>query len=391
MSTRRNPLTLIIENSVILTLADYKMRNSEFKIALTILNQSRWYKTLKLSDEKLKAYIKKYISELQAMSTIALQEQFKANTLRIQTDVPSRHYEGYTDLLQALVDISESETIDHTLFQYHKSVFSFIDVKTTSPMLSLSFEKYMSYIEGLMIYAAVDNQDFDLHENEAMLILNEIKSYVHYKPKTDIQPSDLFFRILNNARKTSKNHISFRFEGIVKSNLKMMTDEQDKYFLDKLSELRGADGVHSTQEKLFDAIIETSQKKAESHEKKERLALDMLRQIETSHIPFAAHPTMEIKFHDAMPKDPIQALVYGWNLVEKAFLEKYHEWHVLGMNKKNFYFLMMKKELNEAQYELLVKINQFDDIAQFINWDAVSNKKMLDIMAKIFVFFRNRS
>ena len=227
------PLVLLLENSVLLSYGCYKKDKNSLKVAFTILHQNRWYEELNMPAEQFKIWLSKLIVKYQKMDEVDLYRHFKYNSELIKRDIASHYYVEYTKFLESIVAL-DGKDLENQFIMYHYEIFPFIKVRNQTPMLGLSYEVFFEYIEALIIYAASDNSDFNLHQNETMLIMNEIKSYIRYRPVPDAIPSDMFFAILEVAKAKSKNHITTRFEGIVKSNLKRMNDEQDLYFLDKL-------------------------------------------------------------------------------------------------------------------------------------------------------------
>jgi hypothetical protein len=382
---KHSAVVLMLQNSVLLALGRYKKDRDSLKIALNILNQSHWYEELHVPAVQFQIWISKMIAKYQKMDEISLYRHFKYNSEQIKRDIESRFYLSYTHLLESIVDIKE--TNEESFIKYHYEIFPFVKVKGETPMLQLGYDLFFEYIEALIIYAASDNSDFNLHENETMLIMNEIRSYVQYRPVENAVASDMFFAVLEVAKAKSKNHISTRFEGIVKSNLKQMTDEQDAYFLKMLKNLQQSDGVHSTQEKMFDSIIELSVEKVAPYEAKEKEAQSRLTSILNRNNPFAAYRDVRAEFRRLIPSNTQEAIVHLWKSVEGIMLSFYDQYHILDINKKNLYYLFTLKEFELETFEYLVAIREFLPMAKFVNWDENDADKFISILSRIYRCF----
>ncbi len=384
------PLILLIENGVLFSLGNFLANKNDFRIALTILNQDKWYRKLNIPAIQLKKWIKEMIVKFQVVESSEILEQFKRNTEEIRRRVDASYYVDYTRLLQALTDI-DPENVHPGYLEYHEEIFSFLEIQDSTPMIGLGYEDFFDYIEALIIYAAADNSDFNLHKNESLLITNEIKSYILNKPLPDVQASDLFFAILNVAKKKSKNHITTRFEGVVKSNLKQMNDEQDAYFLNKLQELKDSDGKHSTQEKLFDSIIKVSQAKVAPYEAKEKEAQVQLKELAGMKNPYPASYLAECTEFDAvLPEDPAEAIPFLWESIEHIIIGLFDQYILSKIDKKNLYFLFTMQELSVDQFEYLNKVRLFVASVNFMNWNQVSGEKVIENMMIIYAYYRHK-
>ena len=385
MAKKHSAVVLMLQNSVLLALGRYKKDRESLKAAFNILNQSHWYEELHVPAVQFQTWISRMISKFHKMDDITLYRHFKYNSEQIKRDIESRFYVSYTELLESIVDIKKTD--EESFIKYHYEIFPFVKVKGQTPMLMLDYDLFFEYIESLIIYAAADNSDFNLHENETMLIMNEIRSYIQYRPVENAVASDMFFAILEVAKAKTKNHISTRFEGIVKSNLKQMDDEQDAYFLKMLKNLQESDGVHSTQEKMFDSIIESSIEKVAPYEAKEKEAQRLLNSILGQKNPFAMYRDVRAEFRRMIPSDTKEAIAYLWKSVEEIMLNFYDQYHILDINKKNLYYLFTLKEFNLETFEYLVAIREFLPLVKLVKWDANSSDKFISILSRIYRCF----
>lgn len=380
------PLVLLLENSVLLSFGCYKNDKNSLKIAFTILHQNRWYEELDMPASQFKVWISKLIVKYQKMNEVDLYKHFKYNSELIKRDIASHYYVEYTKFLESIVAL-DGKDLDNQFITYHYEIFPFVKVKNETPMLGLSYEVFFEYIEALIIYAASDNADFNLHQNETMMIMNEIKSYIRYRPVPDAIPSDMFFAILEVAKAKSKNHITTRFEGIVKSNLKRMNDEQDAYFLEKLKELQQSDGKYSTQEKLFDAIIETGKAKVAPFEAKEKQAKVLLDTLLLMTNPFRSYNDARPEFKALIPQRPEEASRFLWKSIAGRMLGIYGQHHVMEINKKNLYYLFTLKELSMDIFDYLVALIEVIPFAGVINWDRDTEEKFMMILLSIYRYY----
>ena len=382
-------LVLLLENGVLLSLGRYKNDKERLKIAFSILNQNQWYEELNLPLEQFKIWIAKMIVKYQRLDEQALYKHIKHNSELIKRDIDSHHYVDYTKFLESLVAIG-AHTNDQFI-SYHYEIFPFLKVKNQTPMLQLSYEVFFEYIESLMLYAASDNSDFNLHQNETMLIMNEIKSYVQYRPVENASSSDMFFAILEVAKVKSKNHISTRFEGIVKSNLKYMNDEQDAYFLNMFKHLQQSDGKHSTQEKMFDSIIEIGKAKIAPFEAKERTAQISLDRLLGLDNPFKSYSDFNPQWTATIPAQPKEAIQFLWKSISSIMLGHYSQYHIMDINKKNLYYLFTLKEISIEILEYLGAIREVVFFSNVINWDKEREEKTMRILLTTYRYFEQKS
>ncbi len=383
-------VVLMLKNSVILALGRYKKEKESLKKAFEILNKSHWYEELHVPAVQFQTWIVKMLQKYQKLDDMSLYRHFKANSEQIKRDIESRHYLAYTALLESIVEIDPDWGQD-SFMDIHYKAFPFIKVKGQTPMLTLNYDVFFQYIESLMIYAASDNQDFNLHENETLLIMNEIKSYIENRPVENAIPSDMFFAILEVAKEKSRNHISTRFEGIVKSNLKQMNDEQDAYFLKMLKNLQQSDGVHSAQEKMFDAIIETSIEKVAAFEAKEKYGQTLLQTILSATNPYHNYRNVRSEFRASIPKKLDEAINYLWRNIEGLMLSYYERYHIMDINKKNLYYLFTLKEFNLQVFEYLVNIRELIPLIKKVTWDRDKANQLINILCKIHRYYELES
>jgi hypothetical protein len=379
-------LVLLLENTVLLSLGRYKQDKESLKKAFELLHQNQWYEDLDMPASIFKNWMTKIISKYQRLNEVDVYKHFKYNSECIKKEITSHYYKEYTYFLESLVAINP-DIKENAFISYHYEVFPFVKVTNETPMLGLSYDAFFDYIQALIIYAASDNHDFNLHENETMMIMTEIKSYIKYRPVENTRPSDMFFAVLEVAKRTSKNHISTRFEGIVKSNLKLMTDEQDEYFLEQLKILQKSDGKHTAQEKTFDVIIEKSIEKVAPHEAKEKEAQALLKTIFSSENPFRKYHGFTPEFVAAIPLDTQEAISYMWRSIEGIMLGFYDQYHILDINKKNLYYLFTLKEFDIETFEFLLNIREFVLLSKLINVQNNDRDKLIEIMCQIYRCF----
>ncbi len=385
MVTKEQTAAYFLRLGVLFVVHTYKKDLYAYKLSLTVLSQKKWYRDFGLEHQKLKEELTKLLGRYQNGDVDLLSSDFKELVHTIQTQVASIHYVTLSHLMQALVEIDTRYSYQSELYAHFLEVFAFLSCDERSPMNRLGFEAFCNYIEALMIYASVDNNHFNIHQNEALLILNEIKSYVQYKPLRDTQASELFFALINRAEKNSKNHLSTRFEGVVKSSFKVMDDEQDAYFIEKLQALSQSDGVHSTQEKLFDTLITNAKQKVAPFEAKEREAIKEYERL------VAQSPFTEALHVDAIDKalssDALQNIIYSWKMVQKLIIQTYAKYYILDVNKKTFFFLYKAGDISQAFYEYLLLMESFVKKAGYVNYDRYDGKKIVARLSQIYNYF----
>lgn len=386
MKKRTSPLVLLLENTVLLSLGRYSKNKEHLGKAFALLHQNKWYEDLDMSATVFKDWMNKSIVRYQRLNEIELYKHFRHNSERIKKEVTSHYYREYTDFLELLIDI-DVEHKENAFINYHYEVFPFVKIENQTPMLGLAYDAFFDYVQALIIYAASDNKDFNLHENESMMIMNEIKSYIKYRPVDNARPSDMFFAILNVAKKTSRNHISTRFEGIVKSNLKVMTNEQDAYFLAKLKTLKDADGEHSVQEKTFDLIIEKSIAKVAPFEAKEKEAKMLLKELLMIPNPFSKYNDITASFENKIPKNSAEAISYLWKSIQNIMLGYYDRYHILDINKKNLYYLFTLKEFEFEEFQYLLRIREFVALSHFIEYNNADFQQIKNKLCTIYRCF----
>lgn len=370
---------------VIFIIDTYKETPNDFKIGVTILNQIKWYRGLGLETPVLKAHLTKALGRYQGKDSQSLQSAFETLIQQTQTQVASIHYITLSHLLQALVEINPTRAYQSQLYAHFLEVFAFLSFDDKSPMNNLDFEAFCNYIEALMIYASVDNKGFTLHQNEALLILNEIKSYVENKPLKDTQSSDLFFALIKRAEENTKNHLSTRFEGVVKSAFKAMDDTQDDYFIQTLQSLSQSDGVYSTQEKLFDNLIESAKQKVASFENKEREGNALYKTLLQT-VPFKAKEDNP-DIAKMLSKDSLQNVVYVWKMVQKIIARTYAKYHIMDVDQKTFFFLLKANDISQEEYDYLITMRNFVKRAGFVNFNRLEGEKVVKKLMMIYNHF----
>ena len=344
---RVNSVAIFVESSLILAFIRYKNDKNMFEKALVIISDKKYYSDA--NTDKISQLIKDFVGSFTLAQDHELFKRFEQLIFELQTKVSSKYYGSFSELFHSIFALDGREYELDPLYQIYHKRFNFLDTVKNSPMLDLEFDRFYEYIEALVIYASVDNNNFMLHQNEAILILNEIKSYLAHNEDIALNANEIFFSIINIARQNCKNHLSTRFEGVVKANLIAMDDEQDAYFLNKLREIAASDGVHSTQEKQFDLFIEDSIKKVAVYEKNENYLVELLKDLASQPIPFKYSKNSTIIKSD----NSINTL---FKEVEKAMLHYYNTLGLIRIDKKNLYYIYSKNLLDTQQFNYLSKL-----------------------------------
>jgi len=245
-------LLAVIENLVIMTLIDEKLEKQEFVLIQKLLNTPEWFFEFTFDEKELKSIIKNFIITLQGSDREELHTLFKANSDYLDNTLDVDLKRSYSNLLLEFTNTLEVSKEESELLEIHQRVVE-------NPMSTLGATRFAEYIESLMIYAFVDEKNNEIPQQEAMLILNEIKVYVDGNYKVAKKE---FFRLYDKALKNSKNHMSVRFSGVMVENFLELDDAQDAYLINTLKRLSNLNEKKSTQERIFDGITKAALKRA---------------------------------------------------------------------------------------------------------------------------------
>jgi len=248
----KTELSTLIENLVIMTLIDTKVEKDELVLLQKLLNTPEWFFEFSFDEKELKSTIKKLLVNLQLADNEALHIMFEANTKYLKKALDKTLYDEYSKLILEFTTTLNISSQEEALLRTHKDLIK-------SPMSQLRITRFEEYIEALMIYALVDEKSNSIPQQEAIIILNEIKSYTENSYKS---AKEEFFRLYKKTLKNSKKHMSIRFSGVMVENFLKLSDAQDKHLLHTLSRIANVNANHSTQEKSFNAIVKKALSRA---------------------------------------------------------------------------------------------------------------------------------